>query len=206
MTCEGCHQPGQLCTWSQTLAASGRQPLGALSAPRCMLKAKAAAVGSWLAKPPCQLFQLMPGLSPHPPPRAPLTALSIRSRQTVSCAVQGLYEVGTLAKVENMVKHDSIAGAQLLLYGHTRIRRLDVVSLQTELSGPWLRSALSHASAPTPAATASAQACSCCRPAALRHACLGEGTEAQIAAQAFVRAGCAAPQTLNPTSNPISNL
>ena len=43
-------------------------------------------------------------------------------------ATEQLHEVGILARVENMAKHDSIQGAQLLLYGHQRIKRLDVVS------------------------------------------------------------------------------
>ena len=43
-------------------------------------------------------------------------------------AIEQLHPVGVLARVEHMVKHDSIQGAQLLLYGHQRIKRLDVVS------------------------------------------------------------------------------
>ena len=50
-----------------------------------------------------------------------------RDQAAAPADVHQLYEVGTLAKVENMVKHESIQGAQLLLYGHTRIKRLDMV-------------------------------------------------------------------------------
>ena len=43
-------------------------------------------------------------------------------------AVEQLHEVGILARVENMARHDSVQGAQLLLYGHQRIKRLEVVT------------------------------------------------------------------------------
>ena len=42
-------------------------------------------------------------------------------------AVEQLHEVGILARVEHMARHDSVQGAQLLLYGHQRIKRLQVV-------------------------------------------------------------------------------
>ena len=53
-------------------------------------------------------------------------------------AVEQLHEVGILARVENMARHDSVQGAQLLLYGHQRIKRLEVVG---PLSGQQQRAA-----------------------------------------------------------------
>ena len=61
------------------------------------------------------------------PPEGGLEGLSEREQASGLMSAQKLYEVGTLAKVENLVRHDKIEGAQLLLYGHTRIRRLEMV-------------------------------------------------------------------------------
>ena len=52
---------------------------------------------------------------------------SEREQSSTLMSEQKLYKVGTLAKVENLVRHDKIEGAQLLLYGHQRIRRLEMV-------------------------------------------------------------------------------
>ena len=71
----------------------------------------------------------------QPSAETPDPVSSSRDQSAASAVpdLQQLYEVGTLAKVENMVKHESINGAQLLLYGHTRIKRLDKVRSDPDL-------------------------------------------------------------------------